>query len=136
MGIQERIKKWRTSLGMSQAAFCNETGIPLRTLKGYEAGTRHPGSEALAAMANTGLNINWLLTGEGDMSKSEPIDTQVELSSEEIAEFQANMKEIFDLLLMIDEDKRGAAIQEMLARVQEAARINELERLVKKLQNE
>ena len=137
MAIHERIKIWRSYLGLSQSAFCEKTGIPIRTLKGYEAGTRHPGSEALAAMASTGLNINWLLTGEGEMLIiGEQVYSQASSIPEDLSEFQENMQHIFDLLLLIDEDKRGVAIREMLIRVRDAARINELERMVKNLQKD
>lgn len=134
MGIHERIKIWRSHLGLSQSAFCEKTGIPLRTLKGYEAGTRHPGSEALASLADTGLNINWLLTGNGEMLSAPDAGNSKHTLPEDLLEFQENMAHIFSLLLVIDEDKREATIREMLNRVKDAARINELEHMVKKLQ--
>lgn len=67
MATKERLKEWRRLLGLTQQQFCDATGIPLRTLCGYEGGTRRPGEEALAAIAETGCNINWLLTGKGEM---------------------------------------------------------------------
>jgi hypothetical protein len=43
------------------------TEIPLPTWKKYEGSNREPGAEALAAMARTGVNLHWLLTGQGAM---------------------------------------------------------------------
>lgn len=43
------------------------TGIPLPTWKKYEGSDREPGAEALVAMARTGVNLHWLLTGKGAM---------------------------------------------------------------------
>ena len=62
-----RVKLWRRQVGASQDAFAKATGLPLQTLKGYELGHRQPGAEALTAIAGTGVNINWLLTGQGPM---------------------------------------------------------------------
>jgi transcriptional regulator with XRE-family HTH domain len=67
MSTRDRLKQWRNFLGLTQQQFCERTGIPLRTLRGYEGGTRHPGEDALAAIARTGVNMTWLLTGEGEM---------------------------------------------------------------------
>jgi phage repressor protein C with HTH and peptisase S24 domain len=57
----------RDALGYTQQDLSAITGIPLRSLKGYEMGERKPRSDALAAIARTGVNIHWLVTGEGEM---------------------------------------------------------------------
>ncbi len=131
MDFKDRIKTWRKHLGWSQAAFCDATSIPLRTQKGYEAGTRAPGSEALASIAKTGVNINWLLTGEGPMQSLQ----ETELP-DDLLKFQSDFNEILEMLLAIDPDKRETAVNEMLSRVKDAARMNELERLVQKLKKD
>lgn len=71
--IGGRLREWRKSLGLAQDAFGNATGIPLQTIKGYELDHRQPGSEALAAIAATGVNLNWLLTGIGPMAIDKPL---------------------------------------------------------------
>lgn len=62
-----RLKAWRVEARLTQDRLAQETGVPLQSIKGYESGTRLPGAEALAGIASTGANINWLLTGEGPM---------------------------------------------------------------------
>lgn len=129
-----RIKKWRGHLNLSQSEFAKTSGIPLPTLKGYELGHRTPGSEALTLISNTGANVDWLLTGNGNMAQLP--DSPSTKMPDDLADFQDSMKRIFDLLLRIDEGKRETAINEMLARVQDAARISELERMVQNLQKD
>jgi transcriptional regulator with XRE-family HTH domain len=65
--LAQRIKAWRHALGLTQDEFARRAGIPKRTLVGYENSEREPGSSALAAIAKTGVNMTWLLTGEGEM---------------------------------------------------------------------
>lgn len=65
--IGDRIKTWRHALGLTQEEFARRAGISKATLVGYEVGQRKPGSDALAAIAKTGVDMRWLLTGEGEM---------------------------------------------------------------------
>ena len=44
-----------------------QIGIHIGQLKKYEQDRTVPGGDALAAFAKTGVNLNWLLTGEGEM---------------------------------------------------------------------
>lgn len=67
MSIGERIKTWRHALGLTQDEFARRAGMSKATLVGYEVGQRKPGADALAAIAKTGVNMTWLLTGEGEM---------------------------------------------------------------------
>lgn len=72
MNVGERIKAWRVSLGLTQEQFAAHADLPRRTLVGYENNEREPGASALAALARTGVNVNWLLTGEGSMRPAAP----------------------------------------------------------------
>lgn len=65
--IGERLKKARNGLGMTQKAFCAAIGMPLPSLRDYELGKTIPGGEAMEAFVRAGINVNWLLTGEGEM---------------------------------------------------------------------
>ena len=67
MNIGDRLKAARKHLGLSQATIAERTGIPLGTYKKYEGDERSPGSDALTALGKTGINLNWLLSGEGPM---------------------------------------------------------------------
>lgn len=50
---------------MAQAS--SKFGIPLGTWRQYERGPSEPGSGALRGLADGGVNVHWLLTGEGEM---------------------------------------------------------------------
>jgi len=65
-----RLAQARVQIGVSLAQFGRMTGIPVSSLKKYERGSSVPGGMALRAMAGAGINLNWLLTGEGPMLQS------------------------------------------------------------------
>lgn len=67
MTIGKRLKALRKRLKLTQDAISDATGIPLGTYKKYEGDERSPGSDALDALRKLGVNINWLLSGEGAM---------------------------------------------------------------------
>lgn len=53
--------------------------IPLPSWKSYERGPSEPGAGALRSMAEEGVNIHWLLTGQGNMMQGTSIDIPSEL---------------------------------------------------------
>jgi len=67
MKISERLSQLRVKLDISQPAAATIFHIPLPSWKNYEKGPSEPGSGALRGLAEGGVNINWLLTGEGEM---------------------------------------------------------------------
>lgn len=54
-------------LGLTQKEFSSLTGLHIGVVRKYENGVNVPGGEALVAIAKTGVNLNWLLLGQGDM---------------------------------------------------------------------
>jgi transcriptional regulator with XRE-family HTH domain len=131
MSTKDRLKQWRQFLGLTQQQFCERTGIPLRTLRGYEGGTRHPGEDALAAIARTGVNLNWLLTGEGEMLPKEAPGIELKGAERHARRWQ----KIIELVESIeDEEERSALLEEIFARAKTAAELAELRRAVAALQ--
>lgn len=132
MDIANRIKAWRHALGVTQDEFARRAGIPKRTLVGYENAEREPGAAALAAIARTGVNMTWLLTGEGEMRPEAP---QTRASIEDFAGKHAGRWEKIIALVegIEDEAARSAALEELFARAQSAAEIAELRQAVKAL---
>lgn len=43
------------------------TGLPYRTMQGYIGGEREPNAEGMSAIAKAGINLNWLVSGNGEM---------------------------------------------------------------------
>ena len=67
MSIGERLRLLRGEFDLSQADMSSKFRIPFGSWKKYEAGPSEPGAGALRGLAEGGVNINWLLTGEGEM---------------------------------------------------------------------
>ena len=147
MATKERLKEWRRLLGLTQQQFCDATGIPLRTLCGYEGGTRRPGEEALAAIAETGCNINWLLTGKGEMRDVDRekalqdgafrvIDGEARpLTAEDMA--ASLPRRLSALATLIDSlespQEQAALLDDLLSRAQNAAEMRALKQAVAEL---
>lgn len=130
MELKDRIRAWRDAIGATQKDFSELTGIPLRTLKGYEAGERTPGAEALAGIAKTGADMTWLLTGAGEM-KQEGEGPPPESPRARRWEALQQVVEGID-----DEEKRSAVLEELFARAQDAAEIAALRKEVERLSEE
>lgn len=64
-----RLEQYRTCLEFSQRGLAKKLGISLGGLQSYESGKSVPGGNVLEALARHGLNVNWLLTGEGEMMR-------------------------------------------------------------------
>ncbi len=129
MGIADRIKAWRNALGLTQDEFARRAGIPKRTLVGYENSEREPGAAALAAIAKTGCNINWLLTGEGEMLPETRVSAE-----ENASQYARRWEKIIALVEGIeDEQERAAFIDELYARARQTAELAELRKAVREL---
>lgn len=76
-----RLVVFRKSLGMTQDAFCMQTGVPLSTLKRYEGSRSAPSLDSLGLMAKLGVNIHWLATGIGTMMLAGVANTEPAASS-------------------------------------------------------
>lgn len=79
--MNERLKKLRKELDMTQQEFADSIGIKRSTMATYEAGRNIP-IDAVVSLICREFNVNekWLRTGEGEMF--------IELSrSDEIAQF-------------------------------------------------
>jgi len=67
MGLHERIKIARESLGLNQKEMAQQLNIAYRSWQGYEDGDNIPGGKVLGNFASLGIDLNWLMTGEGSM---------------------------------------------------------------------
>jgi len=75
-----RLRQVRVALGFStQAAFAKELGnFTLNRMSRAERGENLIPTEMLYALADKGININWLLTGKGAMQKGAAADASRE----------------------------------------------------------
>lgn len=66
--IGERIREARENKGAEQATLAGKIGVATRTLQRWEKGVQTPDGLAITALAKaTGVQPNWLLTGDGEM---------------------------------------------------------------------
>ncbi len=132
---------------MTQDEFAKASGISKATLVGYEVGQRKPGYDALAAIAETGCNINWLLTGKGEMRDVDRekalqdgafrvIDGEARpLTAEDMA--ASLPRRLSALATLIDSlespQEQAALLDDLLSRAQNAAEMHALKQAVAEL---
>lgn len=80
-----------------------------------------PGGEALAAIARTGVNMTWLLTGEGEMWPAKPQETSPSAASPALGRYARRLEAIARLLDALPEDRADAILAELLSRAQDTA---------------
>lgn len=140
MSIGKRLRQWREYLGLTQSQFAERAGLSKATLVGYEIGQRKPGAEALSLIARTGVNLTWLLSGEGEMTFI-PHGAQETLNKQDLTSvIPANhprrerwMKLIELVEQEPDPDRREAILSDLLSRAQEAAELSELRRTIQRI---
>ena len=83
--VNERIKKLRKSLGLTQQEFSDRIKVKRNTVATYEMGRSMPSDAAISLICREfNVNETWLRTGEGDMFK--PVNRD-----QEIADFMADI---------------------------------------------
>ncbi len=66
--IGDRIREARENKGADQISLAAKIGVAARTLQRWEKGEQTPDGLAITALAKaTGVQPNWLLTGDGEM---------------------------------------------------------------------
>jgi len=66
-GISARLKLVRSTLGLTQKQISDKIGAKTPSWKDNEAGKTIPGGKVLAGLSRLGVNINWVLTDDGEM---------------------------------------------------------------------
>lgn len=70
--VKDRLRDWRQKLGLTQEQMAARLGTHVGMIRKYEGGHAVPGGTILAVMANEGLDLNWLLTGDGYHVRESP----------------------------------------------------------------
>ena len=65
VGIGDRLKEERERLGFSQTEFAAVAGASKNSQYNYEKGDRSPDADYLAAVAERGVDILYVVTGDG-----------------------------------------------------------------------
>ena len=95
--MNERIKKLRKALDLTQAEFASRIGTSQNSLAGYETGRRNPSSSVVNNICKEfHVSETWLRTGEGEMFVERTRDDELaafmdELLAEESADFRRRL---------------------------------------------
>lgn len=77
--MNERLKKLRKALDMTQQAFSDKLGVKRNTVGQWEIGRNEPSDAIIFSICREfNVNENWLRTGEGDMFMELSRDEQIE----------------------------------------------------------
>lgn len=121
--IGERFKRWRRSRHETQDTLAKILEVDVGVLRKYENGVNAPGSQFLLRVCNQGLNINWLLTGAGTMTKPDVLAGMApELSSRLL-----DLANVLAGLQAIDHPKFEILVRGFTERTKEAHRTAQLE---------
>ena len=120
--IADRLRLWRKDvLEMTQVRFAEATGVHLSAIRKYEGRHSVPSGESLLAIAGTGVDLHWLLTGEGDM-RAPANASDGTPKTEADAKLAHCLMAIEGLLSDIRDDKRSAVLEEIFSIVKETER--------------
>ncbi len=70
MTIAERLKNIRENLGYSRKQMAEILNCHIRSWDGYENGMSIPGGEVLSNLAKLGIDTNWVLTGQKNVTEN------------------------------------------------------------------
>lgn len=129
--VAQRLRAWRDHLGLTQIKLAGRLGIDIGVLRKYENGINVPGGRVLASLGETGVNLNWLLTGDGQMDVRQPPNTDLQWSNN--PDLTRRLTAIANLLDGIEDEKRSSVLDEIFSRVQESKRIADLEDVINDL---
>lgn len=65
--LSERLKQARESIGKTQKEMAKLASASYRVWQDYESGSVIPGGKVFESLSKLGFNVNWLLTGQGEM---------------------------------------------------------------------
>lgn len=101
MCISERLRQICEAKNWKIKDFAEQTGIAYRTLQGYIGGEREPNAEGMTAIAKAGVNLNWLVSGEGEMFQFESQKTVMSEQEENLLNnyrtMPENLKDAFSI---------------------------------------
>jgi len=123
--LGERLKVWRDALGLNQQQFADLLKMNIGTLRKYELSINLPGSQALAAFGNTGVSLDWLVLGRGEM-RAQPSETGD-------VEWKGKLEALKEAVASLDEERRSVVLDDAIARARDAIRMARLERIVQEL---
>lgn len=114
--IGERLRVFRESMKLTQAQMAKAAGGSTPGYKSNEQGTALPNSKLLVGLRGLGLNVDWLLSGEGPMLRADLL-APGEAAEDDLKAY-GECLEILELALnkanrMLAPEKKRAAVDSM-----------------------
>ena len=130
--VGQRLRMAREHLGLTQKYVADSAGLTVRGYLNYEQGLRSAPAHLLNIYSMLNVNTNWLLTGEGEMTRGKSEAKEVASEAvEALSEDRMLEKIVLMLAEMSDEERR-----EVFAHVQKTKHLSDLERRVQELEAE
>lgn len=151
--IGSQLKVWREARGLDQKDAAELLGLAYSSYQNYELGTRGPRPDAMEKFAKGGINLNWLLTNQGNMtiepvsykgSESSTVLHAADTTSSRVGRIDFDpllLQSVIDFLLrwiddhqvVIAKDKYGAVISVLyrVAAARGCVEIHELEQVLR-----
>ncbi|MCD7779203.1 MAG: helix-turn-helix transcriptional regulator [Candidatus Gastranaerophilales bacterium] len=105
MSIGKRIREIRKTLHLTAAELAEELCIPVRTIGSYERSEAQPGPKFLNALIDKFcVNINWLLSGKGNMFISQKTETDLNYAAKLQVKMNLSPEELAGLMEILDSD--------------------------------
>ncbi len=102
ISIGQRLKQVREQLGLSQAQLAKKIGFSQKAISHWERGERDIPTQALIALKRIGINIDWLLTGEGEPLTNDPKKEEILRIMQELEEKDpATFEEVYKIFKSI-----------------------------------
>lgn len=127
--MNERLKKLRKTLDLTQQEFADKVGTPRDNIGGYETGRRKPSDAVISLICKTNfppkgkVNENWLRTGEGgddNMFIEAPRDEQIsKFVGELLKEEEDSFKKRFISMLAALDESDWESLKKMVELLQE-----------------
>lgn len=97
--IGERIREERVRLNFSQAAFAGRVGVHRRTQINYEKGDRKPDTDYLQALAESGVDVGYVLTGSPSQEEAQVYASALDIIKAELGVFKGDFHQAWDAAL-------------------------------------
>lgn len=97
IAIGERLRSWRRSMRLTQNDLATQMGVNKATLRRYELGLNALTTSHLTLLYSHGVNMNWLLTGEGGMLREDsPEPPEISAAEKRINELAEALRKLRD----------------------------------------
>jgi transcriptional regulator with XRE-family HTH domain len=111
-----------------------QLGIHVGQLSKYEQDRTVPGGDVLASFAATGVNLNWLLTGQGAVRAQGPeLAAAPAAAAPEGHRYESRLQAVLGMLGGMPEHEAAVLIDEFTARASTQQQLAELKQAVQQL---